>query len=76
MKNDHTQTILYLDVKNVLRYRYVKFQPNLIFSSPQMATESAAEEKQKEKKKQAKKKSWKAHKGSSWRTGCPNDQIP
>ncbi len=37
--------IFYLDLKHVHKYGFAKFQPNLLFSSQQMATESAAEEK-------------------------------
>ncbi len=45
MQNDHTKTIFYLDLKHIHKYGSAKFQPNLLFSSQQMATESAAEEK-------------------------------
>ncbi len=54
MKNAHTKTIFYLDLKHVNKYGSAKYQPNPIFSSHQMATESAesvAEEKKQNKKK-------------------------
>ncbi len=52
MKNARTKTIFYLDLKHVHKYGSAKFQPNPIFSSQQIATESAesvAEEKKKKK---------------------------
>ncbi len=54
MKNDRTKTILYLDLKHVLKYGSAKFQPNPLFYSQQMVTKSAAEEKKQTKR--AKKK--------------------
>ena len=45
MKNDHTKTIFYLDLKNVHKYGCAKFQPNPSYSSQQTATEGAAEKK-------------------------------
>ncbi len=44
----------YLDLKHVHKYVCAKFQPNPLFSSQQMATESAAEEKKKKNKKKKK----------------------
>ncbi len=64
MKNYRTQPIFYLDLKHVHKYGSAKFQPNPLFSSQQMATESVADEQ---------KKSQQAHIGGSHRrTGCPN----
>ncbi len=51
MENEHTENIFYLDLKHVHKYSCAKFQPNPLFSSQQMATESAAEEKKEQKKK-------------------------
>ncbi len=59
MENERTENIFYLDLKHVHKYGCVKFQPNPLFSSPQMATEGAAEKKKpypvgkKKKKKSA-----------------------
>ncbi len=56
MKNVRTKTIFYLDLKYVHEYGSAKFHPNPIFSSQQMATESAesvAEEKKATKKKKS-----------------------
>ncbi len=55
MKNARIKTTFYLDLKHVHKYGSAKFQPNPIFSSQQMATESAesvAEEKKKKKSRQ------------------------
>ncbi len=41
MKNDLSQTIFYLDMKHVHKYRSAKFQPNPLFSSQQVGTEHA-----------------------------------
>ncbi len=43
--------LVYLDLKHVDKHGSAKFQPNPLFSSQQMATESAAEEKKKAEKK-------------------------
>ncbi len=54
MKNVRTKTIFYHDLKHAHKYGSTKFDPNLIFSSQQMATgsaESVAEEKKQKKKK-------------------------
>ncbi len=51
MKNERTENIFYLDLKHVHKYGWAKFQPNPLFSSPQMATEGAAKEKKEKKKK-------------------------
>ncbi len=59
MKNDHTKTIFYLDLKHVHKYGSAKFQPETLFSSQQMGTEHAGGRK---KKKQ--KKSRQTHRGS------------
>ncbi len=75
MKNDRTKTIFYLNLKHVHKYGSAKFQPNPLFSSQQMATESVAEEQKKQKKKK-KKKSRQAHRGSRQGTGCPNYLDP
>ncbi len=59
MENERNKNIFYLDLKHVHKYGCAKFQPNPLFSSPQMATESAAEKKNPypvEKKEQKKKK--------------------
>ena len=56
MKNARTKNIFYLDLKHVHKYGSAKFQPNPLFSSQQMATESA-ESVAEEKKQQQKKKS-------------------
>ncbi len=62
MENELTENIFYLDLKPVHKYGCAKFQPNLLFSSPQMATEGAAEKKKtlpggKKRTKKKKKKS-------------------
>ncbi len=49
MENERTENIFYLDLKRIHKYGCAKFQPNPLFSSQQMATESAAEEKKKKK---------------------------
>ncbi len=54
MENERTENIFYLDLKHVHKYGCAKFQPNPLFSSQQMATESAGEEKKKEQKKKKK----------------------
>ncbi len=57
MKNVRTKTIFYLDLKHVHKYGSAKFDRNPIFSSQQMATESAesvAEQKKSNKKKKKK----------------------
>ena len=71
MKNDRTKTIFYLNLKHVHKYGSVKFQPNPLFSSQQMATESVAEEQKNKQKntkrtknKKQKKKSRQPHRGS------------
>ncbi len=69
MENERTKNIFYFDLKHVHKYGCAKFQPNPLFSSQQMATESAAEEKKK------KKKSRQTHRGSRQGTGCPNNEI-
>ncbi len=57
MKNVRTKTIFYLDLKHVHKYGCAKYQPNPLFSSPQMATKGVAEKtnptrwEKKEKKK-------------------------
>ncbi len=53
MRNVRTKTIFYLDLKSMHVHKYgsAKFDPNLIFSSQQMATESVAKEKKATKKK-------------------------
>ncbi len=53
MKTDLSQTIFYLDLKHVHKYGSAKFQPNPLFSSQQIATESVAEEMRRKKKKSA-----------------------
>ena len=53
MENECTENIFYLDLKHVHKYGCAKFQPNPLFSSHQMATESAAGEKKEQKKKSA-----------------------
>ncbi len=40
MQNDRIKTIFYLHLKHGHKYGCAKFQPNPIFSSPQMTTES------------------------------------
>ena len=55
MKNEHTKTNFYLDLKNVHTYGCAKFQPNPSFSSQQTATEGAAEKKPPRRKKKNKK---------------------
>ena len=73
MKNDGTKTIFYLDLKHVHKYGCAKFQPNPLFSSPQMATEGAAEKKNptRWKKKNKKKKSLQPLKGIPSADGMP-----
>ncbi len=66
MENERTKNIFYLDLKHVHKYGCAKFQPNPLFSSQDMATESAAEEK---------KKSWQPHRGSRRGAGCPKYQT-
>ncbi len=41
MTNDLSQTIFYFDLKHVHKNGSAKFQPNPLFSSPQMGTENA-----------------------------------
>ncbi len=41
MKIDLSQTIFYLDQKHVHKYGSAKFQPSLLFTSQEMATEHA-----------------------------------
>ncbi len=43
MKNYRTQTIFYLTLKHVHKYGSAKYEPNPLFSSQQMATESVVE---------------------------------
>ncbi len=50
MKNDHTKTIFYLNLKHVHKYGSAKFQPNPSFCSQQMTTKSVAENKLTNKK--------------------------
>ncbi len=56
MKNYRTKTIFYLTLKHVHKYGSAKYEPNLLFSSQQIATESVAEEKKRRKKQKKKKK--------------------
>ncbi len=49
MDNECTKNILYLDLNHVYKYGCANFQPNPLFSSQQMATESATEEKKRTK---------------------------
>ncbi len=67
MENERTENILYLDLKHVHKYGCAKFQPNLLFSSQQTATESAAEKK--------KKKSRQPLKGNPSADGMPQLQL-
>ncbi len=73
MENERTENIFYLDLKHVHEYGCAKFQPNPLFSSPQMATEGAAEKKPYlvEKKEQQKKKSRQPLKGIPSADGMP-----
>ncbi len=71
MKNYRTKTVFYLTLKHVHKYGSAKCEPNPLFSSQQLATESVAEEK----KGGRKKKSRQAHRGSRRGTGCPNYAV-
>ena len=51
MKNYRTKTIFYLTLMHVHKYGSAKYEPNPLFSSQQMATESVAEEKKGGRKK-------------------------
>ncbi len=64
MENERTQNIFYLDLKHVHKYGSAKFQPNPLFSSQQVATESVAEEQKKTKVGKPI--------GDPVDTGCPN----
>ncbi len=73
MENESTENIFYLDLKHVHKYGCEKFQPSPLFSSPQMATEGAAEKKPYlVEKKEQNKKVGNPLRGSRQRTGCPN----
>ncbi len=69
MKNDHTKTIFYLDLKHVHKYGCAKFQPNPLFSSQQMGTEHAGGKKKKKKVGKP------IGLGEPVGTGCPNNTL-
>ncbi len=73
MENERTENIFYLDLKHVHKYGCAKFQPNPLFSSPQMATEGAAEKKTltSGKKRTKRKKSRQPLKGIPSADGMP-----